>query len=264
MALSTDQRVELLKLSQGWGAGEPSTDLLALARGAGDDLLDELTADPGFSQTRAVAVRLVPYCVDEAPDRDRLLALAGEAVLRPVSEAQGMSRHPAWLGLCVIEIADLRAGWTEDPIGRAAEIAGRAFAAGGSAQDIDEGEVLWAMAEQAAEAGWWHRADPLFARALDASFADPVHRAQVRLLVAMRRVEQDLAADDLLALVFEDDSGLDRDRVQAGWILAHKRHERGESASAVQVLRGVAALVDRDDDPRVAQRIDALLAEWDS
>lgn len=264
MPLNAEQRAALLARSPELDSGEPSTALLDLASQHRGELLEELQAQPGLSQVRAMALRMLPSLVPDAAEREPLLAAAGRAVLAPVgsSASEQLSRHPAWIGLSVIELAALLPDWQGDPIERAVELAGAAFAVVGSAHELDDGEILWAMAEQASDAGWQRRSDELFSRALDTSFNDPVHRAQVRLLVALRREERGEPAAPLLALVAEDDRALDRDRVHASWILAHLRSESGDADGALQALRRADELVDRDEDPQVAQRIASLLQQW--
>ncbi len=264
MALEPEDRAALLALASTLDDGPPGPDAVRFAQAHADALLDEIGAIPGASRVRAVALRLLPALLPPGDARDAVLGRAGEAVLTPPSGggAAAIARHPAWIGLCALEIADLRPGWSDDPVERACELAGRAFVAAGGGRDLDEGEVLWAMAEQASDAGWHRRGDALLERALNASFADPAHRAQVRLLAAMRREALGRPPGPLLALVAEDDDALDRDRVHAAWILAHLRRDEGDAEGAIELLTLAATLVDRDEDAEVAARIDETRAAW--
>lgn len=264
MPLSAEQRVAFLALVSA-GADPKSLDkLLAFATQNREAVLDEIGARPGFSQVRAIALRILPHLLPDGPARRELLAQAGRALMGPVDAdpTAQLARHPAWIGLGVLGLADLLEDWEGDPVERAVELAGRAFSEVGGTSDLDEGEVLWAMAEQAGDVGWTERSDALLERAIEASFADPAHRAQVRLLMAMRLEEQGRSPRSLLALVAEDDQAIDRDRVHAAWILGHLRHEEGDPDGAIEILTLAAELVDRDTEPDVAERIDGVLGRW--
>lgn len=264
MPLNAEQRVAFLAHAAEHAASPDSEGWASFLREHRGAILDELGAVPGISQVRAVALRALPELVQPGPEREALLTQAGAALAEaPEGDPTAqLARHPAWIGLGLLEFAALRPDFEGDPVERAVELAGRAFSVVGGAADLDEGEILWAMAEQAGDIGWMARSDELLERALEASFADPAHRAQVRLLVAMRMEQREASPRSLLALVAEDEQALDRDRVHAAWILAHLRREAADPDGALEVLQLAADLVDRQNDPQVASKIDATLQDW--
>jgi hypothetical protein len=263
MPLTPEQRVELLALSAELEGPQPGPAARRFAQEHAAALIAEIAAVPGASHVRAMALRLLPLVSSPGPERDEAMAAAGAAILQPGQPGPAaLVRHPAWIGLAALELADLRPAWVDDPVERAVELAGRAFAALGGPRDLDEGEVLWAMAEQAGDAGWAGRADSLLERALEAPFAEPAHRAQVRLLVAMRREQRGEPSAHLFALVAEDEDASARDRVHASWILGHLRWSGGDAEGAVEAMALAAELVDRDEDGEVAARVDDALARW--
>lgn len=259
MPLSPSDRATFQDLMSALGDDADPRPMLGFARAHRDHLLEELVALPGVSRVRAGVLRLLPELVPDAETRADLARQAGSAILAPVGPGpmERLARHPAWVGLAVLELAELRDDWEGDPVDRASEIAGRAFAAAGTPETVGKGEVLWALAEEAEEAGWLTRAHALLERAAKADFADDARRAQVLLLVAIRRLARDEDALELLSDAAETEAAEGRTRTHAAWILAHT-HPDVEAAA--RWLGRAAEWVDRDDDPDVARRIDAALA----
>ena len=262
VGLSSEDRALFLRLLPALGDDADPRPARAFARVHRDELLDELVSTPGFEQVRAAALRLVPDLEVADAERDQLLAAAGAALLVEPSDqpSERIARHPAWIGLAVLELADLRDGWGADSVSRAVQLAARAFSVHGD-DGVGAGEVAWAMAEQADEAGWSSRGEQLLEWAITQPFARPTHLAQVRLLTAIRRDQRRVDAAPLLMLVIQDEHAEDETRTHAAWILAHLRLRAGDREDAREMLLRASEWVDRDEKPNVAERIDAALRE---
>jgi hypothetical protein len=230
-------------------ADAPSAELLAFLAEREEAVLDEAGALPGIDQVRAAILRA--WTRAEHPRLDQAVANAIGALDAYESElAEGspvllQRRHPAWVGL-----AGLEAGL---PLDRAVAYASTGFRS--VAGPHAEGDVLWAMAEAAEDAGWSDRHALLLEAAQAADFLDPAPQAQVRLLWALHRIEDDPAAAGELDALFHDVEAPDATRVHAAWILAVRAREGNDAASARQHLIGALALVDEEEEPEVAQRI---------
>lgn len=261
MPLTPEERTAFLELIPDLGDDVDPRGVLHFARTHRQALLDELVAVPGVARIRAAALRLLPELVPEQVDREPLLSKAGDALMQPPTDhpMERLSRHPAWIGLGVLELAALRRSWDGDPVGRAVELSARAFEAAGS-DEIGEGEVIWAMAEQATEVGWTARARLLLARIPEASFHSPQRRAEAVLVAAIDRLQAGEEARDLLRPLPAELEAPARVRTHAAWILAQLALQASDEAAAGEWLRSAAETVDRDEDPGVAERIDAALA----
>lgn len=264
MPLSADDRAALLELVPALGDDADPRAVHAFARAHRQELLDELGAVPGMDQIRAVAVRLLPVLEPEDEARVAWLDAAASALMVPPGDhpAERMARHPAWIGLCLLELADLRDSWDGDPIDRAIEVSGRAFEAAGPAEDVGEGEVAWAMAEQADEAGWSSRAWDLLEAALERPFRSPERAAEARLVAAIRTDERGGDPRALLARVVADEDAAPRTRTHAAWVLAHVEHREGSLALAIAALDSALRTVDAESDPEVARRIRETRDSW--
>lgn len=265
MGLTPEQRAEFLSLVPALGDDADPRHVREFARVHQADLLEELSATPGFEQVRAAALRLLPDLDLDDAAREAALSAAGAALMTETNDhpSERLARHPAWLGLAVLELADLREGWGADAVERAVQLAGRAFVAQGAHAEgaVGAGEVAWAMAEQADEHGWASRAEHLLEWALSRPFARPNHRAQVRLLAAIRRDQRRADARDLLSQVVDDEVADDDTRAHAAWILAHIHLRNSDIDAARAALHRAASLVDVDEEPAIAARIHQALAD---
>lgn len=219
---------------------------------------------PGVDSVRAAVVRMLPRLVDDPLELEGHLQRAAQALRAyPDAVAAGdpvalMARHPAWVGLAHLEVAEALGGNLADALEVAIQHARLGFSAasGGAVQD---GEVLWAMAEIAEETGWDDRATHLIARAVDAPFADESSKAQVQLLAGQHLAGTDSGrATALLADVVEADVAHPL-RVQAAFVLAHLAEHGDDTDAALGWLRRALALVEPDDDPAVGTRLRAEL-----
>jgi len=267
MGLSSDNRVLLMELMGELESDCEQTRVLNFVSEHRDGMLDELTARPGFDQVRAAVVRLLPTLVEDAEVRMELLARVGEALLVApedvaASPIGGLTRQPAWIGLCLLEVADQWDSWDGCSVERAVELAARVFKTLGETLEMERGEVLWAMAEQAEEAGWGKRGGELLEAALDGPFVDPSHRVQVLLLAAMQRMRiGQSGGEDLLDQLLNEEAADDRSVVHASWIKAHLAQSRGERKQAHSLLEQAFERVNAQDEPDVANRLTEMMAE---
>ncbi len=235
-------------------ADTPSEALLAFLAEREEAVLDEAGALPGIDQVRAAILRA--WRRAGHPHLDQAVANAAAALDGYESQvAEGspvllQRRHPAWVGLTALE-----AGL---PIERAVALASVGFES--VAGPHGDGDVLWAMAEAAEDAGWSDRHADLLEAAQQADFIDAAPRAQVRLLWALHRIEDAPEAEQELQALFDDGDAPDPTRVHAGWVLAMRAREANDQAAARQHLLGALALVDEEEEPAVAQRIREALA----
>ncbi len=235
-------------------AGPPAPSLLAFLSEREEAALDEVGAIPGIDQVRAAILRAWRRSghdrLDEAMTHASAALNSYEAQVAEGSPVLLQRRHPAWVGLACME-----AGM---PIERATELASVGFRS--VAGPHGDGDVLWAMAEAADDAGWADRHEELLEAAQQADFLDTAPQAQVRLLWALHRIERDPAAVRELQGLFDDTEAPDPTRVHAGWALAVRARESGEPGAARQHLMGALALVDEEQEPDVAQRLREALA----
>jgi len=230
-----------------------------------DVLLSALGQVPGVDSVRAVVVWLLPRLVTEPLQFEAYLQAAARALASyPESVAAGdpvalMARHPAWVGLAHLEVSQALGGDPEDALAVAIQHARLGFSAA-SGEDASEGEVLWAMAETADEAGWAERSLQLLSRASSADFADPSARAKVQLLHGQQILfasPEDAAS--LLESVVQAEVSHDL-RVQAAYLLGHLAGLQSRTDDAVSWLERALSLVEVDDDPSVSERLSAELA----
>ena len=220
-----------------------------------DAAIAEAAAVPGVDQVRAGLVRaFVTAGHPRAPDVIAGARAALDTYATSIQDAPPtllQRRHPAWVGLTALELG----------LGADAAIAYArpGFEAYAGAQG--DGEILWAMAEAAEDVGWTARRKALLDLAATASFLDPEPLYQVRLILALDAAEAEApdAADRLRALV-DDGDAHDRARIHAAWVLAAIQRDAGETADALRTLTVARDLVDPDEEPEIAERIDAALA----
>lgn len=264
MSLSSEKRAEFLALLPALGAGQDGRAAVAWARAHQDELLDEIGELPGMDQVRAGALRLVPVLLPDAADRSAVLDAADAAVSAFMADAIDgadlLRRHPAWVGLCVIELAGLRTGVAANGLARAAEVAAAGFARTATGAQIAPGEVLWALAEVAGDVGWDDHVDMLLGSAAQARFDDEENLGKVRLLQLFRLLGADeaAAAPAVEALIASDPLDA-RTRVQALWIGAQIDRESGRLVRALARLEEAAELVDPEDDDDALHRIRSLI-----
>lgn len=232
----------------------PSEALLAFLAEREEAVLDEAGAMPGIDQVRAAILRAWGRTGHDHVDQAVANAVAAldsyESQVAEGSPVLLQRRHPAWVGLAALE-----AGL---PVERAVSLASIGFES--VAGPHGEGDVLWAMAEAAEDAGWSDRHAQLLEAAHQAAFIDAAPRAQVQLLWALHRIEQAPEAVGELQALFDDSEAPDPTRVHAAWVLAMKAREANDQAAARQHLLGALALVDEEEEPSVAQRIREALA----
>ncbi len=234
-----------------------------------DALLEAVGEVPGVDSVRAAVVRLLPRLVTEPLALEGYLQAAARALRAyPDAVTAGdplalMARHPAWVGLAHLEVAEALGGDASDAMSVAVEHARLGFsaAAGGAVQD---GEVLWAMAETAEEAGWRERAAQLLGLAVDAPFADPVSQMQVLLLAGQAAAPTDPERAEAHLQAVVDAEGPHQLKVQAGFVLAHIAEARGDTDEALKWLRDALERVEEDDDPAVAKLLSKEIARLES
>ncbi len=204
-----------------------------------DGLVDLLVERPGVEPVRARILRLFPRLgLPEA--RARAVLERVEAVLRAYEEdVQGgdpaavMVRHPAWVGLSQLELADRLGRDAESALEQALRYASAGFRVAGGA--VERGDLLWALAECADDAGWDERACALLERAADGPFAEPEGQHRVAVLLADRVADEEpVRAERLLRPVLEaEQPGL---RSQACYLLARLAFRGGDRARASRWL----------------------------
>lgn len=266
--LEPEERAGWIALLEGLAPGADAGPALAFVRTHRAACEAELAAVPGHDQVRAGLVRAWG-AVDPG---GVAAALAGvDAALAafaddPLAGAQALRRHPAWAALVRLELAAARGEALDDAVlAEAASIASSGFAKVSPDDARAAGEVLWAIAEVAADVGWTDRVDLLLEAAARAPFDDAENLGRVRLLQLLRLLADDearapAAVDALLALAPVDP----RTRVHALWIGAHLDRDGGRLARAMARLEEALALAedDEDEDPAVAERIRGALRAW--
>lgn len=258
MSFSTEDRLEFMKRMPDLGPDCDRTAILRFIESRREEALAELVANPGFEQVRAGLLRLLVDLLPSDVERAEILPKIGAVITSPVSAesaADGVfSRHPAWVGLSVLEYCDL-VGRDEGALDWAGELACLAFMASGNLNSVGRGEVLWAMAEQAEEIGWFERTSALLEAAVVSDFAEAHHRQQVALIVAMRSIEQKEA---LLDSVLASEDVDTQTFVHAAWIKAHLLLERDEHDKARKWL-GEALEELAGESKSIANRIQTVL-----
>ena len=264
MPLTPDDRAAFLQLLPELGPDQPRENVHAFLRERWRESLDEVGADPGFDQVRAGLLRVLSDVLepDELAERRAGASAVLDAYPEQVRAGDAsvlLTRHPAWVGLSVLELAG-EEGWREGGLERAVALATAGFRSLSASDEVARGEVLWAMAEQAEEAGWTDRARFLLDEACRAPFARPEHRAQARLVYGIQCLQDGrLEGRELLEEVAGDGDAESRTRVHARWVLASLAREHGDPGGAKRWLHRALDEVDLEDDPGVAERLqDAL------
>lgn len=269
MGLSADDRASLMGMSAALAPGEDAADALRFVRDREEDCLDELGAVPGHDQVRAILLRLLPaWQPDAAVQAPRIAAAtaAMDAYLEdPLEDLRSLERHPAWAGMCAIEIGALQGGTTSDPetLDRAVALALHGFEHSAPHEPHDRGEILWALAEVASDVGWEDHVGPLLDAAVTSTFADDENRGKVALIRALRGLYRGSPPD---AVTPEIDAILAYDvldpqtRIHALWVGAQLDRQTGRHARAVLRLQACLDLVDADEEPEVVERIHEVLS----
>lgn len=261
--MSRELRKAVLDARGALAPGADAAPMIALYRANVDAFHDALGEVPGVDAVRATILRLLPAVLADAADQAPLLEVADAALVAFVEGDDaargpgGVARHPAWLGLTVLELAERRGEPAEEALRRALELARAGFAHAAPGATPEAGELLWALAEAAGEVGWSDRADPLLDAAAVAPFSDPDNRGRVRLLLVFRALDagadQD-AADRIDALLAEGPWDHET-QVQAWYIGAQLDRARGDVARALARLDQALEAVDADEEPEVHARL---------
>jgi hypothetical protein len=267
MAFTNEQREAFLALLHNVGDGAPHAETDAFIRDNWHACIEEMGAIPGFDQLRAGLIRRIGPLLDTA-DREPAEATARSAIdayIPALADADPLfllARHPAWVALASLELDRWRSVSTSAALDRAVVLATAGFAAVGDGQATGRGEVLWALAEQAEDAGWDETAIGLYAAAVEAPFTTEEGRSQVQLLLALRWVEEkDSRGPPLLATIAEDGLADPRTRVHAGWVAAAISTDDGDSVEARRFLVAAREEVDEDEEPAIASQLDKAIAQ---
>ena len=187
MTMIAADRARFLELMMELGPDASHVAVLGFVRQHLDAARAEMGARPGMDRVRAGLLRLLPELdVDAAAWRhEALVALQayGEDVADP-DPAVLIERPPAWVGLAWLEAHEAE-GWTSACVDKAAELCALGFEAAGL-QGIGDGEVVWALAEAAAEVGWENRERFLLDEARRRPFAEDHHACDVAFLYGLR------------------------------------------------------------------------------
>lgn len=265
MSLSTEDRVAFIQMMPDLGPDCERSRLLHFLQTRKVEAIEELRSLPGFEQVRAGLLRVLPELLPEKQAREEMLRKVGPVIATAVEpSAKGpdgvFSRHPAWVGLSILEYCE-QAERADGGLDWAVELAARAFLVQGGAHGVGRGEVLWAMAEQAEDVGWLERTSTLLNEAIQGPFAESHHRDQVAILLAMRKLDSGPGdGEELLDSILESSDADYQTFVHAVWIKAHLLKERGELEGAVVwVEKGLDALQGQGDEAE--NRLRNLLLE---
>lgn len=263
MTLPGELRTEFLSEITALAPGADASGWVARFQANREGCEAELGAVPGVDQLRAALVRVLPAVEPDEAVRLPLLQAAAAALesfeADKLTPADALRRHPAWVALCWRELAEQGVGDAETGL----EAARAAFAAVSPTEPRGRGELLWAVAEAAADAGWTDHMDALLTEAATATFADPENAGRVRLLVVLRTLEGDESAAAPLVDALLTDEHLDpQTHVHALWIGAHLDREAGDVARAVQRLEEALPFLQDDEDADVRARIEGALTAW--
>ncbi len=148
---------------------------------------------------------------------------------------------------------------------RAAQVARVGFLAADLPNEPSVGQIGWAIADQASEAGWSDRAGELWSWALTQDFTDPSHPSQVRLVLAFHHIETEgSGAEALLDHVVLDPNAPATVRNHARWVRAALHREAGETAAARSLLeQAVTESEEEGEEPAITEQIRAALKELD-
>lgn len=258
MSLTSNERAQLLSLISELGPRGNRQTFVQAVRALGPPALDELAAQPGHDQLRAALIRIFDELIPSEQQASALLQIDG--ALRAYSRhlqtddpLLKVARHPAWVGIATLELTVHTEG-TPD-IKRAVQLARMGF---GDEPPSDQGEVLWAMAEQAEEAGWFRTASTLFSHALSAPFHDEDGRGEVRLLLGLRQAEDnDPLAIQTLEAVTTSTGPLKR-KIHAHWVCA-ALIRMDDPQAAITHLSEALVMARQDDDSKIAQQIEQAM-----
>ncbi len=262
--LDPEARAAWLTLLPHLAPGADAGPAIAFFRESEAECLGEIVAVPGHEGVRAGLLRLLPAVVPDEAARADLLSRA-EHALHTLTEGEGdggdgIRRPPAWAGLGLLELLDQRG--SAAAIEQAFTLARSGFVRGAGVLPRGDGEVLWAMAEVAAEVGWTDRSGPLLEAACAARFADPDNLGRVLLVRALDELEGGATSSPSLDRLLDLDDLDDRTRVHAAWIAAHLDRTAGRMAAALDRLHEALEHVDVDEEPEVADRIRSAMAAW--
>ena len=112
MSFSTEDRLQFVKWLADLGPDCDRSRIFSFVTTRKEEALSELIEQPGYEQVRAGLLRLLPELVPVQKDRQSLLAEIGPAITHPIGNGEGdrpvaLSRHPAWIGLSVLEYCEL-------------------------------------------------------------------------------------------------------------------------------------------------------------
>ncbi len=255
--LTPTDRTALASLASHLAPGADRTVLISFVMSNLAACLAEMVDAGGSDQHRTVLYRVLA----DHPDAQEHLEAFDEALAtypRQVAEEGRkllLRRHPAWVGLARLERSGGPGVADESDTAEAIALANAGFAAAAAANELGQGEALWAMAEQAETVGWTDRYEVLMDAAVEADFAEPAHQSEVRLLVGMHRTSSGRTdGQELLRLVVNDDVAEVRSRVHAAWVLAHE-----DTSEAAYWLSQALEVLNEEDDADVRARLEAAL-----
>ena len=266
MSLSTEDRLRFVQWMSDLGPDCDRTRILGLVNSQRDQAIEELLENPGMEQIRAGLLRLLPNFVADEKERAQVLADVGPILTNGTNSddqqaPSGLSRHPAWIGLSIMEYSDLMER-EDGGLDWAVEYAGQGFNFQGGHHGVGRGEILWAMAEQAEEVGWLTRTWQLLEAALQSPFAHEEHKEQVALLVALRLMEvQPERGEVVLDGILSSEHADEQTYIHASWVKAHILKERDDTMAAHACIRSALDALDETDTAQVRARLTSFLAE---
>ena len=258
MSLSSNDRAHLLSLIAELGPRGDRRIFTRAVQALGPGALDEYGAQPGHDQLRAALVRVLDTLIAEKDREAVLLSVEGalKAYPRHLQSDDPLlkvARHPAWVGMAALE-CDRQAGRDAD-LNRAVQLARLGF---GQEQPSDRGEVLWAMAEQAEEAGWTDTATNLLSAALESPFHDEDGRGEVRLVYGLRLAEDSHPDATRILTEVATATGPLKRRIHARWVLA-AMVKQTDPQGAIAHLSEALVMARQDDDTRIVQQIEGAM-----
>ena len=267
MPLSTEDRATLLASMGQLGPHQDASEILGFLRERASDALDELELQPGHDAVRAIVTRALPALVSEGELSERYAQgrRALQAYREDLSDGDPsvmLIRQPAWVALASLEIDDGDGTPSDEAYVRATNLARIGFLAADLPDEPSPGQIAWAIADQASEAGWSDRAAELWTWAISQPFTDPEHPPQVRLLLAFHRIENEISGgEELLAQVIEDPHAQPRVSNHARWVRAALHREAGEVQQARVLLEQALAISEKEGDVSVSDSIRSALKD---
>jgi hypothetical protein len=267
MPLSTEDRATLLASMGQLGPHQDASEILGFLRERASDALDELELQPGHDAVRAIVARALSSLVSEGERIERCAQgrRALQAYREDLSDGDPsvmLVRQPAWVALASLEIDDAEGTASDEAYARATNLARIGFLAADLPDEPSPGQIAWAIADQASEAGWSDRAGELWAWALSQPFTDPEHPPQVRLLLAFHRIEsQESGGEDLLDQVIGDPHAQARVSNHARWVRAALHREAGAADQARALLEEALAISEEEEDASVSDSIRSALKD---